>query len=306
MYGGNTSTGVAKMFIDGVFSGGGIKAFALLGAFEEAEKRGFQFVRMAGTSAGSIVAALIAAGYTSEQIYKLLDELDLKKLIYGKKGNIPTSLFRWLLIYWRMGLYSGNALENWIAEKLAAKGLTYFSDLPPQTLRVIASDLTYGQMIVLPDDLKKYGISPRSFPIAKAIRMSCSFPYFFEPVKLKISNGTNIVVDGGVLSNFPMWLFDQGREKKTRPVLGIKLTNHYQELQKNNVKNAISLFEALFDTMRTAHDARYISRKHEKNIIFIPTEGVTGLDYKLSEEEKKALVKLGKESARTFFKTWSY
>jgi NTE family protein len=294
------------MLIDGVFSGGGIKAFALIGALEEAEKRGFQFVRLAGTSAGSIVASLIAAGYTSEQIFKLFDELNLKNLVNDKKNMIPSSLIRWLLIYWRMGLYNGNNLENWIAEKLSAKGINTFSDLPPQTLRVIASDLTNGQMIILPDDLSRYGLSPKSFPIAKAIRMSCSLPYFFEPVRLKSSNSTNIIVDGGVLSNFPMWIFDQEQGKKTRPVLGIKLTNRSQELPKHNVKNAVSLFEALFETMRTAHDSRYISRKHEKNIIFIPTEGITPLDLQLSKEDKKALANLGRKRASAFFKTWSY
>ncbi len=293
------------MLIDGVFSGGGIKAFALIGAIEEAEKRKLEFVRVAGTSAGSIVAAFIAAGYTSGQIYKLLDGLDLRTLIHPKKNSIPFSLLRWLLVYWRMGLYNGNFFESWIAEKLAAKGLVTFADLPEQTLRVIASDLTNGQMIILPDDLPKYGISSSSFPIAKAIRMSCSLPYYFEPVRLKIETGINIVVDGGVLSNFPMWLFDQERKKKPRPVLGMKLSSRTQELPKHHVKNAISLYEALFETMRTAHDARYISRKHEKNIIFIPTEGVAGKDFNLSDEEKQALMLLGKQSAKKFFQTWS-
>ena len=65
-------------------------------------------------------------------------------------------------------------------------------------------------MMVLPDDLEKYGVSPDSFPVARALRMSCGIPFFFEPVRLKIGSGDTIVVDGGVLSNFPMWIFDNG------------------------------------------------------------------------------------------------
>jgi NTE family protein len=298
--------GVANMLIDGVFSGGGIKGFALIGAYEEAEKKGFQFARLAGTSAGSIIAALVTAGYTSKEIYNLLDGLNLKMFMDVGRSLIPFPLAKWLLVYWKMGLYKGNHLENWLTEKLAAKGLRTFSDLPPHTLRIIASDLTNGQMLVLPDDLTKYGISPGSFPIAKAIRMSCSLPYFFEPVKLKTPTGTNVVVDGGVLSNFPMWLFDQEHIKKIRPVLGIKLSNRSQDLPKKNINNAVKLFEALFETMKNAHDARYISRKHEKNIIFIPTKGVISFDLQLTEEEKQALMVLGRNSATTFFKTWSY
>jgi NTE family protein len=294
------------MKIDGVFSGGGIKGFALVGAYQEIEKRGFQFERVAGTSAGSIVAALIAAGYRGNEINQLLAELNLKKFLDTRKMVIPFPVAKWLFFYWKMGIYKGNELEKWVEEKLAAKGLRTFSDLPPQTLRVIASDLSNGQLVVLPDDLVKYGISPGSFSIAKAIRMSCSIPYFFEPVKLKSMEGTNIIVDGGVLSNFPMWLFDRENVQKLRPVIGIKLSANEYEHEKHQIKNAFQLFGALFETMKDAHDSRYISRKHAKNIIFIPTEGVLATEFHLTDMKKQALLDLGKESAEKFFKSWCY
>jgi NTE family protein len=294
------------MYIDGVFSGGGVKGFALVGAYAEIEKKGFRFKRVAGTSAGSIVAALIAANYTSEEIYQLIDELDLEKLLDSRKTFLPFGVAKWVLLYWRLGLYKGDALERWIEEKLSARGLRKFSDLPPKALRVVASDLTNGRLMVLPDDLIHYGIDPGSFPIAKAIRMSCSLPYFFEPVKLHARRDTSVVVDGGVLSSFPMWLFDKDNVKKVRPVLGVKLSPHVMDRPKNNIKNAIQMYEALFQTMKDAHDARYISRKHAKNIIFIPTEGVLTTEFQLTDENKQALVELGKKCANQFFSRWSY
>ncbi len=302
----SSSLGVADMYIDGVFSGGGIKGFALIGAYEEIENKGLRFARVAGTSAGSIVAALIAAGYTSKEIYQLLDELDLSKLLDARKTLIPFPFAKWLFVYWKLGLYKGNELEKWICEKLEAKGLRTFADLPPQSLRVIGSDLSNGQMIVFPDDLQKYGISPDSFPIAKAIRISCSIPYFFEPVKMRSMDGINVLVDGGVLSNFPMWLFDKENVQKIRPVLGIKLTSSEYEHEKHKIKNAIQLFGALFETMKDAHDSRYISKKHVKNIIFIPTEGVLSMEFHLTEESKRELYDRGKEKAKQFLKTWGY
>lgn len=219
---------------------------------------------------------------------------------------VPFPFAKWLSFFWKMGIYKGNELEKWVEEKLAAKGLRIFSDLPPQTLRVIASDLSNGQLVVLPDDLVKYGISPGSFSIAKAIRMSCSIPYFFEPVKLRSMDGTNIIVDGGVLSNFPMWLFDRENVQKLRPVLGIKLSPNEYEHEKHQIKNAFQLFGALFETMKDAHDSRYISKKHAKNIIFIPTEGVLATEFHLTDIKKQALLDLGKESAEKFFKSWCY
>ncbi|MCM3704561.1 MULTISPECIES: patatin-like phospholipase family protein [Cytobacillus] len=294
------------MYIDGVFSGGGIKGFALIGAYEAVHKRGFRFKRVAGTSAGSIVAALIAANYTSEEIYRLVDEFEVKKLLDERKTFIPFAVGKWLNLYWHLGLYKGSELESWMTEKLGDRGIRTFSDLPPQSLRVIASDLTNGRLVVLPDDLVDYGIDPNSFPVAKAIRMSCSLPYFFEPVKLNSYSSTSVIVDGGVLSNFPMWLFDKENVKKTRPVLGIKLSHNLSERPPNQIDNAIQMYAALFETMKDAHDARYISRKHAQNIIFIPTDGVLTAEFNITEQKKKDLLEHGRQCAEKFFSSWSY
>lgn len=302
----STSLGVAAMNIDGVFSGGGIKGYALVGAYEEIEKRNFRFVRVAGTSAGSILAAFIAAGYTSKEIYQILDELDISKILDARKTIIPFQFVKWLSVYWNLGLYKGNEFEKWMKEKLEAKGLRTFADLPPQTLRVITSDLSNGRMVVIPDDLQKYGISPGSFSVAKAIRMSCSIPYFFEPVKIRSMDGMNVMVDGGVLSNFPMWLFDHDNVQKVRPVIGIKLSSDEYEHEKHKISNAIQMFTALFETMKDAHDSRYITKRHAKNIIFIPAKGVLPIEFHLTEEKKKQLFELGREQAEGFLKVWGY
>ena len=294
------------MYIDGVFSGGGIKGFALVGACRAVEEKGFRFKRVAGTSAGSIIAALLAAGYTSREMEQLVDELNLKTFLDSRNTFLPTALAKWLFIYWRLGLYRGKEFEKWLEETLAAKGLRTFGDLQPESLRVIASDLTNGTMLILPDDLPKYGINPQTFSIAKAIRMSCSLPFFFEPVKIRDYQGKNIIVDGGVLSNFPMWLFDKENVKKVRPVLGVKLSHNLKEHPRHEIRNAINMFEALFETMKDAHDAKYISRKHEKNIIFIPTEGVLSTEFQLTNEKKRELINWGQTCASNFFKRWGY
>jgi NTE family protein len=294
------------MNIDGVFSGGGIKGYALIGAYEEIEKRGFKFVRVAGTSAGSIIAALIAAGYTSKECFQLFNEIEISKMLDARKTVLPFHWIKWILLYWRLGLYKGIEFEKWMREILEAKGIRTFRDLPPQSLRVVVSDLSNGRMVVIPDDLPKYGISPDSFSVAKAIRMSCSIPYFYEPVKMRSADGYNLIVDGGVLSNFPMWLFDSENVQKVRPVLGIQLSSSEYEHEKHHIKNAIQLFGALFETMKDAHDNRYISKKHVSNIIFIPTEGILPIEFSLTQEKKLQLVDLGRYEAEKFFKTWAY
>lgn len=292
------------MLIDGVFSGGGLKGFALVGAYQVLEEKGYRFHRVAGTSAGAILASFIAAGYSAKEIEKMLDEQDFQVLLDPRKTIIPLPLMKWFQLYWRLGLYQGNALENWFLEKLAAKDVYTFSDLPPGKLKLVASDLTNGKMIVLPDDLEGYGISAESFPIARALRMSCGIPFFFEPVRLKVGKGETIVVDGGVLSNFPMWIFNDEGGNTERPVLGLKLSRSQEEMPGHKIDNALDLFEALFSTMKNSHDERYISRKHERNIIFIPVDDYSATQFDMDQETKEGLIEAGRNSTIQFLKTW--
>ncbi|MFS0780960.1 patatin-like phospholipase family protein [Bacillus sp. 1P06AnD] len=293
------------MLIDGVFSGGGMKGYALIGAYQVLEKQGFTMKNTAGTSAGSIIAALIAAGYTGKEMEDLFLPLDGKSLLDERKGTgLP--FVKWLLLYWRLGLYKGDALEAWIAKLLAAKGILTFADLPKGSLRIIASDITNGKIVVLPDELDNYGIHGLLFPVAKAVRMSCSIPYFFEPINIGTRKKRIYMVDGGVLSNFPMWLFDHEEGKKTRPVIGIRLNGNKEEMPPRDIRDAIGMFRSLFESMKDAHDNRYISRRHEKNIIFIPSDHIPSTEFNLSLDDRIKLIDLGRVSANSFLAAWSY
>lgn len=292
------------MLVDGVFSGGGIKGFAFIGAYQVLEEQEFKFKRVAGTSAGAIIASFIAAGYTAKEIEKLLDELDVNTLLDSRKMFLSLPFMKWVNLYWRLGLYQGKELEKWFYRKLADKGVYTFSDLPRGSLKLVASDLTNGRMIVLPDDLNYYGIDAGDFSIARALRMSCGIPFFFEPVKLQVTRGESIIVDGGVLSNFPMWIFDDFYGRKERPLIGLKLSHSREDMGPNKINNGLNLFEALFTTMKNAHDEKYISRKHEKDIIFMPIEDYSSTQFNLDEDTKDILIEIGRTRTTQFLKTW--
>lgn len=291
------------MIVDGVFSGGGIKGFAYVGAMQVLEEQGIQFERVSGTSAGAILAAFIAAGLNAEELEEIFDELNLQVLLDPPKFWFNLSFLKWVNLYKHFGLYRGKTLEQWFHEKLAAKGIYTFGDLPNDSLKLVASDLTNGRILVLPDDLKHYGIDGQTFSVSRALRMSCGLPFFYEPFYLH--NGTEecVIVDGGVLSNFPLWLY--GGENQVRPVLGMKLSSSNEEMAPHKIDNAIQLFEALFSTMKDAHDNRYISRRHEKNIIFIPVENYSATQFDMDEATKQKIMSIGKERATTFLKNWS-
>lgn len=294
------------MDVDIVFSGGGVKGFALIGAYQALEEKGMIPKRIAGTSAGSLIAALIAAGYTSDEMIAMIDELDLRKLLDVRKLAVSFPLMKWVFLYWKMGLYKGKMLEEWLERALAAKGVRTFADLPKDRLHIVASDVTNGRLLVLPADLSQYGIDPNTFSVAKAVRMSTSIPYFFEPVKIETPQGACVVVDGGVLSNFPLFLFDDEKQMKKRPVLGIQLSAKLEERPKKNIRNAIELYEALFNAMKEAHDARYISRRHEKNIVFIPIRHVLSTEFAMTTDIRDKLIVYGKQKTEQFLKKWTY
>ncbi|ARK31413.1 patatin-like phospholipase family protein [Halalkalibacter krulwichiae] len=298
------------MMIDGVFAGGGVKAFAFVGALQEMEERGYTFDRLAGTSAGAIVAALIKVGYTSDELFTLLDELELESFKDERMSVLPFTIAKWIHIYFRLGLYKGNALEAWLKDVLAAKGVRTFGDLPKGSLRIIASDLTKGKLLVLPDDLQNYGVIPEKFSVARAIRMSCSIPFFFEPVKIydRGSGGkASYIVDGGLLSNFPLWLFMDGNIKRwKRPVIGFHLKPEMSEMPPKKINNAVTMYRALFETMTSAHDLKYVDADDAKNVVFIPILDVKATDFELTDEQKEQLVVLGKEETGHFLKNWSY
>lgn len=292
------------MIIDGVFSGGGIKGFAFIGALQVFEEEGIQFERVAGTSAGAIIATFIAAGFNAKEIEDMFEELDLKTLLDPPKTVFGLPFLKWINLYRHSGLYRGRLLENWFSNKLASKKIYTFSDLPNDTLKLIASDLTNGQMIILPNDLSKYGIDGNHFPVSRALRMSCGLPFFFEPIYLKTRHHKSVIVDGGVLSNFPLWIFDS--EFQRRPVIGLKLSSNNEEMEPHEIDNAIQLFEALFSTMKDAHDKRYIDRKHARNIIFIPADKFSSTtQFTIDEETKQELIKIGRERTKDFLKNWS-
>jgi len=291
------------MIVDGVFSGGGIKGFAYVGAIQILEERGIQFKRVAGTSAGAILATFIAAGFNAKELEEIFDELNLKALLDPPKIFIGMPFLKWINLYMRFGMYKGKALEKWFHKKLATKDICSFGDLPSGALKLVASDLTNGTILVLPDDLKHYGIDGSTFPISRALRMSCGLPFFFEPMYLKNGKRESVIVDGGVLSNFPLWIYDNG--KKQRPVLGMKLSSKNKEMSPREIDNALQLFEALFATMKNAHDNRYIARRHEKDIIFIPVEKYNATQFDIDEETKQQLISIGRERASQFLKKWS-
>lgn len=315
----NIFDGKTKKHANAVFEGGGVKGIGMVGALSVAEKY-YEWDYVAGTSAGAIVASLIAAGFTATEIRELIFNIDYTR--FGDSdclGGVPL-LGPFLKLKFQLGINSGHYIEEWIREELKRKGVERFGDLTvpghqrnsqwKYRLRVIASDISKGKMLILPQDIINYGIDPDYLEVAKAIRMSLSIPFFFKPVHLHYmtDDGRDMVsyiVDGGVLSNFPVWLFDNPGQFHGNPTFGFKLVGPKQG-RPREITGPLSMFKALFGTMMDAHDNRFIEEKNFDRTVRIPTLGVGTTDFGISDEKKTQLFASGVEAAQKFFEGWDY
>jgi NTE family protein len=306
------------MEINAVFEGGGVKGVALAGAVEATERAGGVFKRVAGTSSGAIIASFLAAGYDGEDMSRIIKQTPFTSFL--KRGMLyNTALIGPALrVMVKKGLYSGEALESWVRGILLDKGIVTFSDLPRGKLSIIASDITNGRIIVLPDDLPEYGIAPDRFEVAKAVRMSCSIPYFFDPVMLRlngqVAQGKTFmeqfvyVVDGGVLSNFPLWLFDEKKDgfispERRTPTVGYQLIGK-TEPQPHRITGPFTMLQAMVGTMLSAHDERYIETEKFVRTVKIPTLGISTTQFHLTAEESDELYAAGIKAGEAFFREW--
>lgn len=290
------------MKIDAVFSGGGVKAFAFIGALEALEEKDYKIDRVAGSSAGAIVAGLLAAGYKVNELNQIMLNKDLKEVLDSTKLEKYFPFLKWLSLYRSFGLYKGHLFEKWIAELLAEKGVYTFADLAQGQLKLTVADLSIGRLVIIPDDLRSvYGISPERFSVAKAIRMSAGLPYFFRPVKLFDQEAKkHLMVDGALLSSLPLWLFKKDRQKQVRPVIGFQLQSKEKYFTNFYINNGLQFSKTLIATMRHAQDLRYISKYEQPNIVFLDTDHVSVADFSLSKKVREELIETGKEKTSKF------
>jgi NTE family protein len=213
-------------------------------------------------------------------------------------------------------------------ELLSAKGVHTFHDLivpefadQPKykyKVQVIASDITEKRMLVLPRDAVSLGLEPDDLGVAEAVRMSMSFPIFFEPYRIKNpkTGKEHLIVDGGLLSNFPIWLFDSDGQPEW-PTFGLRLVEEDNKVSVaerlpvlsfagKTLDPIVAYVMDLVSTALEAHDRLYIESDNFARTIPIPTMGVSTLDFTLPREKSDGLFQSGREAAKKFLSTWDF
>lgn len=296
------------MRVDLVFEGGGILGLSFVGAYHALKNRGYQIERCAGTSAGAIISALIIAGYTSEELIKLMNETDFQKILDKTKLGKTFLIGKLLSLIYYKGIYHFEALEKWIEKLLLKKGIFFFRDIMmgnQSPLKIIAADITDRKLLILPDDLKYYGLEPGDFSIARAVAMSCSIPFFFTPIKLQKEKQINYIVDGGLFSPFPIWIFDvEGIPRY--PTLGLKIKDSISYSSRGEV-GIISYLKDLINATFNKDETTYLRDEDLVRTITIDFDHQNkATDFNISSERCKYLYKCGYDSTNEFLKKWNF
>jgi NTE family protein len=366
------------MQYDLVFEGGGAKGGAFVGAIRSLEQHGHRVGRIIGTSAGSIVATLIAAGYNADQCLAALQQkLPDGRAVFASFMDTPTidaddrlsdGLRSWLvteldnpnipnsiepfvdhivgslvgteffrhafsLLMWG-GWYSGKAFRLWLYERLEQDGrglgdstLLEFHEKTGSNLSVVAADLTDRDMLVL-----NHRTAPNC-PTVWAVRMSMSAPFAWPEVVWKAEWGAyrghdltnHRIVDGGLLSNFPIDLFVSQDENideimgensasenvigllidETLPVPGVegplkggsKAPGMLERM--DLLQETVLRIRGMADTVLGGHD-RTALEAYENLVCRLPAKYIGTLDFDMPAERMDALVTAGQKAMEAY------
>ncbi len=363
------------MQYDLVFEGGGAKGMVLVGAYQVLAERGHTPGRLLGTSAGAITAALIAAGYTPQEMLDALTERAGNLPIFATfMGDPPPfddkavqeSAIRSFLrdidftfipnfledkiddqiaqalasrgrgrnffaLVERGGWYSAHNFLSWMSRRLdtgtfrgqprqfSKLTLAQFHAITQVDLSFVAADASGSRLLVL-----NHRTAP-DCPLLYAVRMSMSIPLLWDEVIWQAEWGPyrghdltgHAIVDGGMLSNFPIELFISAEApvtaimgaKQNNPILGLLIDDTLPVpaprglLVNSNVQlgklQTLQRLMRLINTATTAHD-KMVIEAFEHLVVRLPAAGYGTTEFDMSDERREALVDAGRLAMRAY------
>lgn len=326
---------MAYHFKNLVFEGGGVKGIAYVGAMQVLEEKGIlsNIGRVGGTSAGAINATLFALGYSNAETRAILKKLDFNNFMDDSYGVFRDTE----RLINNFGWYKGDFFYKWIGDQIKKKlgdPNATFRDLKEKgrpDLYVYGTNLStkFGEVF-------SFEHTPGA-RIADAVRISMSIPLFFAAVR---NARDDIYVDGGVLNNYPVKLFDRKKyvsqetmalkrdyyEKENkvflkkhpssspyvfnRETLGFRLDSKQEigvfrygsEPAHHKIDSIIDYIKALMGTILDNQGNMHLHGDDWQRTIYIDTLGVGTTDFDLSDQMKKKLEDSGAQGANAYFK----
>lgn len=198
-----------KVRIGLALSGGGARGIAHIGVIKAFEEHGIQVDAVAGSSAGSIVGALYAAGLSADEMLTFVKESSLFKLF---KVGFPSD-----------GLTKLTYLRDKLRELVPEDSFKSLR-IP---LYIAVANLVTGKLEIMHEG-----------SLSQVVMASSSIPLVFKPVEI----GGALYTDGGVLDNLPVGPLLQ----QTDLVIGVNVMPHY-DVSPKSMQNIFGIATRVFD-----------------------------------------------------------
>ncbi len=311
-----------------VMEGGGIKGIAYGGALAELEERGVMknIIRVAGTSAGAIQACLVSLGYTADEISDIIASTPVESFNDGGIMKNSTKL-----LFQQYGWFKGDnflsTMERLIANRTGNANLN-FAELhelaktyPFRDLYAVGADLSSQKSVIFSHE------SHPNMRIADAVRISMSIPLYYKAIWAneegkvfsdpKPEDNCHLYVDGGILMNYPIEIFDRSIyipacegevcDMFNPETIGLRLDR--PEQIDHEVENGFGIapyeitdFSSYLSSLSSIL-MRNVSPAHPKDVdrtIYINDMGISSRVRRVPDEEKIAMMKSGREGVKLF------
>lgn len=272
-----------------LFGGGAIRGTAYAGAVKALEEIGISPEKIAGSSVGSIVAALMALNYNAEEIKQIFLDVNFdlfKDFQFGLGAQFALSKGELFLEWIRELIEKKFYGENY--NKGKNKSVT-FKDID-KNLVVITTDLSNFQC----KEFSRY--ETPDFEIATAVRISCSMPGLMKPVEY---NNT-LLVDGDLQKSLPMWKLSDNLFNSEERILEFRLEGDFEGSDKNPLDYANTVYSCI-TSISTSFVVDSFGQKDKYDFIVINTGGVIVVDFNYPKEKREDLINSGYEQTMEYF-----
>ncbi|MBS1774449.1 MAG: patatin-like phospholipase family protein [Bacteroidetes bacterium] len=300
-----------------VFEGGGIRGIAYAGTLSILEQEHItdNIKRTAGTSVGAIVATLVAVGYTASELKDILYNLKIQQFNDGEYVFIG-GIHRVNKYY---GWYKGDKIEQWVGKLIAQKTrnehLTF-----EQLHQLTITNKSLKDVYITSTNLSKQCktvFSYENYPameIQTAVRASLSIPLYYKALfldslgakaKKKSHGGYDIYVDGGIVANYPISIFDN--DTSYGSTLGLKLERPEQvegnkpgQLAPYRIFRFANYIGALYNIIIEHLNRDTNSATEQGRTIYISTGNIAPKVKRISNADKDLLYSNGISAAKSF------
>ena len=272
-----------------LFGGGAIRGAAHVGALKALKKIGIETDLLCGSSVGSIIAALLAVGYTNEELEQIFLDVNFE-------------LFRDISFgfYQKFAISKGDVFLEWFRELIEKK---YYGDKyekgknEPVFFKNIDNNL-----IIITTDLKTFKCEEFStfctpdFEVAMAVRISCCMPGLMRAVNID----DKLLVDGDLMKGKPMWSLSDNLKNYEGRILEIRLEGTFTGTDQNPLEYVNGMYSCM-----TYSETSFIQntfKNYDKyDYLVINTGDTIVVDFNCSTEKRKEIIESGYKQTINYF-----